>query len=84
MEGVWKVHVRCLEGGRKVSSWSLLVGVWRVSEGCLEGVWKVAETCLEGVWKVSGRCLEGPYCTGLAPYGPGRYLEVSECCLVCI
>ena len=43
----------------QVSCWPLLVGVWRVSERCLEGVWKVSETCLEGVWKVSGRYLEG-------------------------
>ena len=55
IEGVWKVHVRCLEGGLKVSCWPLLVGVWRVSGGCLEGVWKVSETCLVSVWKVSVR-----------------------------
>ena len=81
MEGVWKVHVRCLEGGWRLSFWPLLVGVWRVSEGCLEGVWKVSETCLEGVWKVSGRCLEDQEWTCLAPFGPGRYYVVSECCL---
>ena len=51
MEGVWKVHARCLEGGWKVSCWPLFVSVWRVSEGCLEGVWEVSETFLEGVWK---------------------------------
>ena len=72
--------VRCLEGGWRVSFWPLLVGVWRVSEGCLEGVWKVSETCLEGVWKVSGR----PRWTCLAPFGPGIYLLVYECCLDCV
>ena len=62
MEGVWKVHARCLEGGGKVSCWPLFVSVWRVSEGCLEGVWRVSGTCLDGVlrvsWRVSGGCLE--------------------------
>ena len=54
MEGVWQVHIRCLEVRWKVSCWPLLVSVRRVSEGCLEGVWKVGETCLECVLKVSG------------------------------
>ena len=52
-----------------------------MSERCLEGVWKVSKTCLEGAWKVSGRCLEGPDWTGLALFGSGRYLVMSECCL---
>ena len=32
-----------------------LVGVLRVSGGCLEGVWRV----LDGVWRVGGGCLKG-------------------------
>ena len=39
-----------------------LVGVWKVSNRCLEGIWIVpglSERCLEGVWSVSGKCLEG-------------------------
>ena len=78
MEGVWKVHVRCLEGGWKVSCWPLLVGVWRISEVYMEGVWNMCQTCLEFVWKVSGRCLRGPDWIGFAPFGPGRYLVVSR------
>ena len=33
--------------------------------------------CLEGCWKVSER----PIWTCLAPFGPGIYLLVSECCM---
>ena len=39
-----------------------LVGVWKLSNRCLEGIWIVSglsERCLEGVWSVSGKCLEG-------------------------
>ena len=62
IEGVWKVHVRCLESGWKVFCLPLLVSVWRVSKGCLEAVWNVSETCLESVWKVSGRPRLGQFC----------------------
>ena len=47
MEGVWKVHERCLEVEWKAFCWPVLLGVWRVSIGCLEGVLKMSETCLE-------------------------------------
>ena len=39
-----------------------LVGVWKVSNRCLEGIRIVpglSERCLEGVWSVSGKCLKG-------------------------
>ena len=35
-----------------------LLGVWRMSGGCLEDVWRVFEGYLEGFGKVSGGCLE--------------------------
>ena len=55
IEGVWKVHVRCLEGGLKVSCWPLFVGVWRVSGGCLVSV--LGLLVVSGVcWVVSGGC----------------------------
>ena len=44
----------------------------------------MSETCVEGVWKVSETCLEGQDWTCVAPFGPGRYLVVSECCLDCL
>ena len=35
MEGVWNVHLRCLESTCKVS------------DGCLKGVWRVSGICLK-------------------------------------
>ena len=43
MEGVWNVHLRCLESTCKVS------------DGCLKGVWRVSGICLKNVWMVSER-----------------------------
>ena len=48
-----------VSGGCMEIVWSVLVGVWQVSFGCLEGVVRVSGRCLKGVWGKSMGCLNG-------------------------
>ena len=61
--------------------WSLFVGVWRFSKGCLEGVLKMSETCLESVWNVSVRCLKGVWKAQIGPVWPNLAMEDIKKCL---
>ena len=65
------MHVRCHEGGWKVSCWPLLVGLWEF----LKHVWWGSGICLKHVCNVFGRCLEGVMMAQIGLLWPHLALE---------